>query len=565
VDFTGGPQREDDPLTYASHTPGGLDEEKLEYFSTHLFGGFAETKRGLHRLLARLEEARSAGVVVEAERVIGRLSDDSQDWSDTYINHYPVFCSGDVGYAVSKTKPIEIHYAVDIPLRGEWLHKPPLGLGDLTLWSSEMGMRVGGWFLFDKRGQNKWAYRSNMFDREARRDEIEAFRVRLRDRLREVGSERGFTCEVEALVEQTIGIWNTPLRQFTGPRTVVELSEWEKNYPDLRDFWVVTPNFLGDKEQHIREAMLSNLRNRSVNYTYFLRSIADYNRLLSLAEGLQRQLPDFVNVYDRIRAVMIIKSASDTHVLKRVFEQGNGQGCFIANPIPREDGGNDMDGYSLVRSSEDPGQISGGRVMKYEQLKETVELLRPLLPSGYPLQGYCLPFSPLENREIPGTTIVCVGLKNLTSLLRNVDEEGADAQRLREFDLLVSSEVSKLGGEVVKSIESGYLLKFEKQNPAFLCAEQIKRGGESVDPALTMKIAIDYGDVWRVMRAHGFDYCGDTVTRCRKLLKEMRYGELCATNEYATTLGQKHTARLAPTGNLLRCENGETRIWKLSE
>jgi DNA-binding winged helix-turn-helix (wHTH) protein len=563
MDFTDGPQREEDPATYASHTPGGIDDEKLEFFSTHLFGGFAETKRGLHRLLSRLEETRSEGMVVEAERIIGNLSDDSNEWSDTYINHYPVLCSGDVGYTISKTKPIEIHYALDIPRQGEWLNAPPLGLRDLTLLSSELGIRVGGWFLFDKREQNKWAYRSNMFEREARREEIEEYRVKLRDKLIEVGSARGFTCEVRALVEQTIGIWNTPLKVFTGPRNVVELSEWERNYPDLKDFWVVTPNFLGDKEQYIRNAMLSNLRNRSVTYTYFLRSIADYNRLLSLAEGLQRQLPDYVNVYDRIRAVMIIKSASDARTVERLFEQGQGQGCFIANPVPHESRDDDMDGYMLVRSSEDLGQISGGRVMKHEQLKGIVELLKPLLPSGRPLQGYSLPLNPLENREMSGTTIVCVGLKSLPQLLNDVDEESV-ARLLREYDLLVSSEVSKLGGEVVRSIESGYLLKFEKQNAAFLCAEQIKKGAESIDPTLAQKIAIDYGDVWRVMRAHGFDYCGKAITRCRGLLKKARYGEMWTTNEYATTLGQKHSARLVLTDEVFRFENSETKIWKLS-
>ncbi len=566
LDFTGGPQRAEDPTTYASHTPGGLDDEKLEYFSTHLFGSFAETKREIHCLLSRLQETGCGGMVVEAERIIGMFSDDKEEWSETYFHHYPTLCSGDVGYESSATKPIEIHYAIDIPREGRWRYKPPLTPQELTSWATDLGIRVGGWFLFDKREQNKWAYRSNMFATEARRGEVEGQRLKLRHKMREVGSARDFTCDVRALVEQALGIWNTPLRVFDGPRSVAELSDWERKYPDLRDFWVVTPNFLGDKEQHIRDAMISNLRNRSVVYTYFLRTIADYNRLLSFAEGLDRQLQGRVNVYDRIRAVMIIKSASDPRTLERVFESGRGrdyvQGYFIANPIPREGGGDDIDGYVLENSHNDPGRISGGRVMKREQLREIVELLNPLLPSGNPLQGYSLSLSPQASREVSGASIVCVGLKNLPQYLNDVDEESV-ARLLREYDLLVASEVSKQGGQVVRSIEAGYLLMFEKQHAAFLCAEQIKNGAESIDAALTQKIAVDYGDAWRVMRAHGFDFCGKAIARCRLLLKKTRYGEMWATNEYATTLGQRFFTRLEPTDEVLRFENSESRIWKL--
>lgn len=565
VDFTGGPQREKDPTTYASHTPGGLGREKLEYFSTHVFGGLAETKRELHRLLSKLQETDSAGMVVEAERIIGKLGDDRQEWTDTYIQHYPVLCSGDVGYASSKTKPIEIHYALDIPREGKWLSKSPVTLRELTTWASELGICVGGWFLFDKREQSRWAYRSNMFAKEARHDEIEEYRLRLKDKMKEVGGVRGFTCEVKALVEQTIGIWNTPLKVFDGPRSVPELSEWERKYPDLRDFWVVTPNFLGDKEELIRDAMLSNLSNRSVTYTYFLRTMADYNRLLSFVESLEQQLQNYVNVYDRIRAVMIIKSASDPGALERVFEQGHGlshvQGCFIANPIPREGGNDDMDGY-LLESHGDPSRIAGGRVMKREQLKELVELLTPLISSGRPLQGYSLQFRSRKPKEMSGASIVCVGLKSLPQFLNDVDEEGV-ARLLREYDLLVASEVSKLGGQVVKSIELGYLLMFEKQNAAFLCAEQIKKGTESIDPMLAHKIAIDYGDVWRVMRAHGFDFCGKAIARCRLLLKKTRYGEMWTTDAYATTLGPRFFTRLELTGGTFSFENGDSRIWRL--
>src|ERR1051325_6122426 len=53
-----GPQRAKKPETYGVHTPGGLEEnKKLEYFSTHLFGSFATTKRELRQLLFKLHNA----------------------------------------------------------------------------------------------------------------------------------------------------------------------------------------------------------------------------------------------------------------------------------------------------------------------------------------------------------------------------------------------------------------------------------------------------------------------------------------------------------------------------
>ncbi len=380
--FTKGPQRDDDPEDYVSHTPGGLDSENLQYFSTHLFGNFAETKAGLRQLLAGLDEATDVGMVVEAERIIGKFSDDGRiDWSSTYIHEYPVLCSGDVGYKVSKTKPIEIHYAIDIPKEGTWLHRYPLDLATLPEFTAGLGIRVGGWFLFDKRDQKKWAYRSNMFVLDVQRDDVEAYRLRLKAAVEEIGRRKGFTCTVKALVEQSIGIWNTPLERLECHRSVKELSDWEAKYPNLRDFWVVTPNFLGDKEEHVQSAMIRNLQNRGVTYTYFLQSVADYNRLLSLAEDLERKLRPHVRVYDLIRAVLVLRDASNEFALETVFSQSEGQGCFIANPLPGLDGTDDADGYMLEKSDV-PGQISGGRVMTRGQTREVVELLKPLVPDG---------------------------------------------------------------------------------------------------------------------------------------------------------------------------------------
>lgn len=561
IDFERGPQRDECPDDYDPHTPGGIDSENLQYFSTHLLGDFAETKRGLRQLLTRLPDTAGKGMVIEAERVIGKFSDEQGvDWSDTYIHDFPALCSGDVGYKVSRTQPIEIHYAVDVLRHGAWLNKPPLDLKALTALTTSLGLRVGGWFLFDKGERNVWAYRSNMFYREAQEGEIEDCRVRLRSALEELGRRQGFTCKVIALVEQAIGIWNTPLKRFNEPRSVEELSDWEAKYPNLRDFWVVTPNFLGDKDEHIKGAMARNLQNRNVTYTYFLESFADYNRLLSFAEELDSLLGRNGVVYDRIRVVLVHRESSRQSALETVFgQQARGSGCFIANPLPSPDGVEDIDGYVLEKS-EHPGRISGGRLMRREQAKEIVELLKPLVPDGRPLHGFCMPLSAQKNREIHGATIICLDLRGIADLLNDVGDNGK-ARMLREYDLLIAAETSKLGGYVVRSIEPGYLLMFEGPNEALLCAEQLLREIGAPD---SQKIAIDLGGVWRVMRAHGYDYYGKTVARCRHLLKRTPCGELLATNSFYNELSKSFRAKMEPLKEEFKYDRSTCKLWRLA-
>jgi DNA-binding winged helix-turn-helix (wHTH) protein len=560
VAFASGPQRDQCPDDYKPHTPGGINSENLQYFSTHLFGDFAETKRGLRQLLTRLPNTAGGGMVIEAERIIGKFSDEGGDWSATYIHDFPVLCSGDVGYEVSRTQPIEIHYAVDIPRQGAWAKKPPLDLKALTDLTTGLGLHVGGWFLFDKGERNMWAYRSNMFDREAQESEIGASRVKLKSALEDLGRRQGFTCKVTALVEQAIGIWNTPLKRFNEPRSVEELSDWEAKYPNLRDFWVVTPNFLGDKDEHIQGAMARNLQNRNVTYTYFLQSFADYNRLLSFAEELEGLLGRHVNVYDKIRVVLVHREASGHSALERVFrQQDRGSGCFIANPLPGPDGVEDSDGYVLEKS-EHPGGISGGRLMRRDQVKEIVELLKPLVPDSRPLQGFCMPLSTQKNREIHGATIICIDLKGMADLLSDVGDSGK-SRLLREYDLLIAGETSKLGGHVVRSIEPGYLLMFEGPNEALLCAEQILRGAAA---PYNQRIAIDLGGVWRVMRAHGYDYYGKTVARCRRLLRNTPYCELLATDSFYNELNKCFRAKMVPFKEEADLGRSISRVWKLA-
>lgn len=215
-----GPQRQDLLPTYKSHTPGTDDQEKLEYFSTTIFKSVDETKQQLKRLLGEL--ATQDGIVIEAERVMGKIGQEVR-WSKTPLREVPIIQSAEVGFERSNTLPIEVHYGCDIRKTGEWSEVPPLGLERLLEICAELEIRVGGWFLFQE--ANTWCYRSNMFEGNILPERVETQRDDLAEHLNRIGDELGFTCEVTALVERSLGVWKTPLTPWTSPRSTEGFNE----------------------------------------------------------------------------------------------------------------------------------------------------------------------------------------------------------------------------------------------------------------------------------------------------------------------------------------------------
>lgn len=559
IDRISGPQRAEDPATYLSHTPGGT-HERLDYFSTHLFGGLGETKRQLQELLSHLHQRNVREIVIEAERIIGKVGERPEDvkWSHISILDFPVLSSGDVGYEKCPTKPIEIHFACDIPRRGRWLDKQPLELSQLLDITNGLGISVGGWFLFDKHSKDKWAYRSNMFVEDVQQEEVEDIRRRLKTKIEEIGKREEFSCEVKALVEHTIGIWQTPLKVYTEPRSIMELSDWEGKYPNLRTFWVITPNFLGDVVHDVQKAMIRNLQ-RGVTYTYYLRSVADYLRLCSFAKDMDSRLKVLGNTNGRIEAVLRDAAIEDT--LTEVIQKG----CFIANPLPSEDGIDDAEGYQLLMSAEEPGKIAGGRVMNNDRVKEIVNILKPIKSDGRALQGICMPLQRTQQMlKTPSKTIMCISLKGLSEIMGEIGSQNS-ADLLSKYDLLVASVASKVDGQVVTSTESGYVLMFEEESSALLCARQIREGvieSRRGSPVKFLhKIAIDCGVMWRGLRAHGTDYCGMTINRCRELLRRTNYGEVTMTPSFVDALSESQSANVVQTKRMFTFNKRVIPIW----
>ena len=558
-----GPQRLKKPKTYGHHTPGGIEEKKkLEYFSTHLFGSFAATKRELKHLLSRLHDAdvKDKDIVVEAERVIGKIGNGDNEWvwSNTYLRNYPSVCSGDVGYEKLESDSIELHFAVNISKEGRWEKVAPLTCRRLREITDTLEIDVGGWFRFEKKKEPKWAFRSNQFEIDVNRNLIEEFRQRLAAKLTEEAQTKPFKWELKAVVEQAIGIWQIPLKPYNELVSVGQLSDWEAKYPSLRDFWVVTPNFLGDREEDIENAMIRNLGSRSgVTYTYFLRSIADHKRLQSFTQSLSKK-PNVDDVYGKIKAVMVLEDISMKDDLDEIFKEG---GCFIANPLSafESDTVADADGYVLIKSEDTPGRIAGGRVMEQDELRRVVRLLKPLT-EHHPLQGVSMTLRQQRREPLRGA-IVYIDVEELPHFMNEIEDK-AKAKRLDDYDLAVATLASQLGGQVVRSIERGYLIIFQDLNAAIPCAQEIQAFAKQY--RLHQKVSIDVGDVWKVMRAHGIDYCGRRVNRCRKLLEKTKSGEVTMTPSFVDALpGSPQPASIVESNRHFIFNKKEFLIWTL--
>jgi len=521
IDSAHGPQRESEPELYDGHNP-----KVLNYFSTSLFGNFADTKTNLRHLLAEL--ARQNEVVIEAERVIG-VVDDEIRWSKVTEHTYPFIDSADCGFAkVETTKRVEIHFSCDIPRQGRWQAEPPLSFRTLLDISAEEGIELGGWFLFNRRGT--WAYRSNMFLEEAVPWLVKEQRDRVSLRLSEVGRELGFSCEVSALAEQSLAVWKTPLETFDKPKSKLLLADWEEKYPNLTRFWVITPNFLGDMEQAFHRAMLRNLeRDVPVSYTYFLRSSADLERLQRLCESLRHDLAGRVNVYAHMGAVVIDSDCSNADAIKDIFESG----YFIANPA-----GKDADGYRLVRSHE-PGEILGAELMKPREMNNLVNLLEPLTASQLEVQGRRIQLGPPSRQKLPQAVILRTCLENATAFRADVGEDFWE-NIAGDYDLIVATEASRHAGQVVRGTDDGYLLLFDRSVDALLCARKLQwevnnynaRLRDDLLPIPRQAIALDMGTVYRVTRAHGLDLTGRCLVRCLQLLETTPPGEVRMTNSF---------------------------------
>jgi class 3 adenylate cyclase len=508
-----GPQRKRQgfSITYQGHTPG-TDGEQLDYFSTTLMKDYENAERRFIRLLGELHDQE--GIVLELERVIGVVGRESR-WSDVSPDKFPCIKSQDVGFAVHPTKPVEIHFSFDLAKQDPV--NRPIELSDLArACTEELDILFGGWFLFKKPDSGDWSYRSNTFaEADFSPQQVMEQRARLDLYLRR---RFGHDCGVSVLIEQTLGVWKTPLQPVRLFKEVSELAEWEGNYRELRDFWVVTPNFLGDKKEEVRFAMIKNLR-RGARYTYFLRSYADFQRLKNFARSLSEEMRDGVDIRERIKAVLLTSGASSklSAIERSVYEDD----FFIANPTRQS-----AEGYKLLTESRHTREICGATQLYKAEIDKIVKLLKPLVDERLKIQG-----SQVSMLRRPSyglrRVVMYTDLERANERRERLGEDDWE-EVLKAYDYIVATEVSKHGGEVIKSERDGYLLMFEKSDSALRCAEMLQVARRDYNQALpedrrrldipSTKIAIDIGTVKPVTRAYGPGYIGQILIRCALIL-----------------------------------------------
>lgn len=299
-----------------------------------------------------------------------------------------------------------------------------------------------------------------------------------------------------------------------------ELAKWEENYLELESFWVVAGNFLGDRNEFY-QAMVQNLW-KGVEYTYFLRSHADLQRLRQLTKRLSSEVP---LAHKHINAILLKTNGLQS-------ETGSSQGeYFIANPHLEI-----TEAYELVRWEDK--QINGAMLIKSTEISRLTTELRNLIHPTNEVQGWSVPIR--ETQRQVARAVIYTDLKGSTTLQERLGDTKWECVLL-EYDLIVAEQVSLFQGEVVKNLGDGYLLFFEQTGNALLCARQLQEAISKKNAPLAPdsekripphRIALDFGSVTKVLRAHGPDYTGMTLSRCSRLSRVAVEDEILMSNTF---------------------------------
>lgn len=140
------------------------------------------------------------------------------------------------------------------------------------------------------------------------------------------------------------------------------ISDWEENLADLKEFWIITPEFQGEVEDFM-EAMKVNLQ-REVNYLYFLFQYADLYNLARLNKEIVRELNrEGKSINGKIEYVYIdVDSHEDKmkDILNAYCYEGR---IFLAVKSDTK-----LEAYNLIQPDE-KGEISGGYKVSEKRIK----------------------------------------------------------------------------------------------------------------------------------------------------------------------------------------------------
>jgi len=509
-----GPQRDHRRSDYDLHTPGPPGDEQLDFFSTTQFYAGPDTPDAqsrrtialaVHSVLTELSAWGNdvRHVVVEVERVVGAVDDTGQVdvVPQQSLSEQPGAIESLLGpqvFAPFNTRDVrspgsagyELHFSLDIaPREGR---NPPVELaylGDLAMRAS---LSIGGWFLFSDAA--RWAYRSNAFMPTTSATSLKQQWMALRRQLDVDPNPLLQTARLRLLAEETIGVWKTPLLMASDDMlTVHQLANWESSVERLTEFWVSLPNFLGDQNPLVEEAMRRNFDNE-VRYVYFLRSDADAKRWLDFRRRMQDKHP-------RSEALMTAYVVG--------FRNASGwdhAAAFIANP--RDSAA--CSGYSL-RIDIGTNRVLAGIRLSQSRIRELVETLSPALGGGAITHWHLVRPDGEEVRVIA----VCVNLFKMPTeeLFERLDS------RLALLASTTSGEVALYGNKSITVIFEAQRRGMERAL-TFAGRVLIECAGMPDQAPVTLRVGLDFGDARQVMRACGPLWVGPAVRACRAVLHE---------------------------------------------
>jgi hypothetical protein len=519
VEFHPGPQRRKESWrdVYATHTPGIKDEALNHFLTTRLHDGpklptpgqWERIRSFTLDLLTGLHDGKVPGLVVELERVIAVIAAegaarfcerDQQQLSYQHIQQYlsqeSLIFRPTAQLDRSLYRPLyELHFSVNIPKAPEWeVHPTPPPMDLATLSRETEHLDVGGWFLFHDR--KRWAYRSNGFTTSFTPEQAQAKWQAMSVAVSRLGRARSFNFQLRLLVEESLGVWKSPLTKFDDAvYTVKEMAKWEAAAAK-NEFWVVAANFLGDQDEDVQKAVVNNIDTKGVTYRYFLRSNADAVRWSRYKDVLRRDHP-------------ALRKKIDTKLLAYVVSLNVNpsfpEPCFIANPGSRTL----QEGMSLKI---DPfnGRIYGGELMSKEEIADTYNMLRP----------WELERRVMEWREVGAHP----GEENMAVVYLRYSVEPCHTS-VEDFDRELAVEISKAKGEVfgndVRHLVAGFLGEKEAITRAVRFIWRLRSLWATDFNSTHPKIAIDWGPVQREIRSFGLHWEGDAVGRAAQTANQI--------------------------------------------
>jgi hypothetical protein len=178
--------------------------------------------------------------------------------------------------------------------------------------------------------------------------------------------------------------------------------------------------------------------------------------------------------------------------------------------------------------------------MEFDDLRVLVEALNPLVDAK--IRGV---YSSADESWLSHSEYRAIVSTDLEDSAVDQDQESW-RRMLTEYDQIVAREVSLHGRlcSVVRPVRNGYLVVFETPKDAASLARRLQYEVDRHNHALIERnciglaipahnVALSYGSVSRVLRAHGYDYVGGAIDQCIDTASRLRGGCISLSRVFA--------------------------------